>query len=144
MKHTPLLILFCLLLSSCITNSPSKPEPVSTPVNSALSTPTTKSEDTFQVYAWVGNPDPAQDDKVILSGSLIKNGVYLGGMAMQATWPDETHERGVPNCSVQVIYQRGICIIDASRYPPDVYVPITVTFGYRDQTYIGHTGFTPR
>jgi hypothetical protein len=144
LKGTTLLISICLLLSSCTTSSLSKPEPLQAPVIPASSTLSPTSKDTFQVYAWVDKPNPAQDDRVILSGSLIKNGVYLGGMTMQATWPDEAQERGVPNCFVQVIYQRGVCTIDASRYPPDVYVPITVTFGYRDQIYIGHTGFTPR
>ena len=139
MKRAPLLILFCLLLSSCTTSSLSKSGSLTTPVM----TPSPTSEDIFQVYAWVDNPDPARDDRVILSGSLIKNGVYLGGMVMQATWPDEAQERGVPKCLSQVIYQRGQCIIDVSRYHPNVYVPITVIFNYRDQIFFAHTGFTP-
>jgi hypothetical protein len=126
------------MLVSC--SASATPEPAPQP----LPTPSATPEDIFQVVAWMDNPEPEHNERVILSGSLIKNGVYLGGMAMHAMWPDGTQERGVPNCSVQVIYQRGVCTIDASKYPVDVYVPITITFEYRDQIYIGHTGFTPR
>jgi hypothetical protein len=65
-------------------------------------------------------------------------------MAMTATWPDSKLERGVPNCHVQVIYQRGICITEASKYPVGVFVPVTVRFEYRGGTYSAQTGFTPQ
>lgn len=94
--------------------------------------------------AWVDKPSPARDGRVIARGSLIKNGVRLGGMMMQATWPDETQERGVPNCNVLVTYGSGVCAIDAEGYPPGVFVPITVTFDYDGTRYVGHTGFTPQ
>ena len=80
----------------------------------------------------------------MLYGSLIKDGVYLGGMTMRAIWPDEDQERGVPNCSVQVIYGSGVCIVETEDFQPDVFVPITVAFDYHGQTYRGQTGFTPR
>jgi hypothetical protein len=99
-------------------------------------------EDQFEVIAWVDNPTPALGERVNLSGSLIKNGVYLGGMMMQATWPDQDQERGVPNCNVLVIYQRGVCIIETEGFTAGEYVPVTVKFVYKDQTYTGQTGFT--
>ena len=138
LKHALFTLFISLVLVSC--SASATPELAPQP----LPTPSAAPEDIFQVVAWMDNPEPEHNERVILSGSLIKNGVYLGGMAMYAMWPDETQERGVPNCSVQVIYQRGVCTIDASKYLVDVYVPITVTFEYRDQIYIGHTGFTPR
>lgn len=87
---------------------------------------------------------PSRDSRVTISGSLIKNGVRLGGMMMQATWPDKRQEHGVPNCNVLVIYGSGVCTVDAGNYPPGVFVPVTVTFEYGGMRHIGHTGFTPQ
>jgi hypothetical protein len=101
-------------------------------------------EHRFEVVAWVNNPEPPQGSRIMLYGSLIKDGVFLGGMAMVAEWPDASQERGVPNCSVQVIYQAGVCIIETKDLPAGVYVPITISFEYQGQTYSGGTGFTPR
>jgi hypothetical protein len=99
-------------------------------------------KDTFEVVAWVDNPTPASGEQVNLSGSLIKNKVYLGGMMMQATWPDKDQERGVPNCNVLVIYQRGICIIETKEMPVGEFIPVTIKFVYNDQTFSAQTGFT--
>jgi hypothetical protein len=99
---------------------------------------------TFDVVAWVDDPNPTVGSRVILHGSLLKDGVHLGGMAMRAIWPEEGHERGVPNCSVQVIYGAGVCSIESEGLQTGVYVPITVTFEYQGQTFRGGTGFTPR
>lgn len=138
MKKVAFLLLACLLLASCGRQSSTPPEKTAAPAASA--TPADK----FEVYAWVDKPKPAQDERVIISGSLKKNGVFLGGMAMTATWPDSSLERGVPNCHVQVIYQRGICITEASKYPGGVFVPVTVKFEYRGGVYTAETGFTPQ
>jgi hypothetical protein len=138
MKKVAFLLLACLLLASCGAQPPTPPGKTATPAASA--TPADK----FEVYAWVDKPTPAKDERVIISGSLKKNGVYLGGMAMTAIWPDSTLERGVPNCHVQVIYQRGICITEADKYPSGVYVPVTVKFEYRGGTYTAQTGFKPQ
>ena len=138
MKKVAFLLLACLLLASCGRQQPTPPGKTATPAPSA--TPADK----FEVYAWVDKPTPARNERVIISGSLKKNGVYLGGMAMSATWPDSTLERGVPNCHVQVIYQRGICITEASKYTSGVFVPVTVKFEYRGGTYTAETGFTPQ
>jgi hypothetical protein len=102
------------------------------------------SQDEFIVKTWVNKPNPSQDDLVTLYGSLIKNGVHLGGMMMQATWPDPNQERGTPNCNVLVIYQTGVCTIEAGKYPSGEYLPITVVFDYGGSVYKGETGFTPR
>lgn len=83
------------------------------------------------------------NSRVIVWGSLIKNGVHLGGMMMQATWPDETQEVGIPNCRVLVIYGSGVCVIDDIDYPPGEFVPITVSFEYGGKEFVGQTGFTP-
>ena len=99
---------------------------------------------TFEVVAWLDDPTPELGSRVILHGSLLKDGVHLGGMAMRATWPDEKQERGVPNCSVQVIYGAGVCIVETEGFSPNVYVPITLSFEYQGVTYRGQTGITPR
>jgi hypothetical protein len=138
MKSALFFLLICLLLASCVTQATAEPRITESPAASA--TPADK----FEVYAWVDKPTPAKDERVIISGSLKKNGVYLGGMAMTATWPDSTLERGIPNCHVQVIYQRGICITEADKYPSGVYVPVTVKFEYRGGTYTAQTGFKPQ
>ncbi|MDD5468822.1 MAG: hypothetical protein PHS96_13550 [Anaerolineales bacterium] len=144
MKRNLILILSIILLSACLPSA-SAPSGSPTPSNpQVIPTPSFARGDTFEVEAWVDNPEPAQGERVMLSGSLIKNGVYLGGFMMQATWPDETHQRGVPNCTVLVIYQRGVCPIDTSSLPRGVFVPITIKFEYSGATYGGQTGFTPQ
>lgn len=97
----------------------------------------------YKVVAWVDNPSPARGERVTVHGSLIKNGVHLGGMAMLATWPDEELEPGRPNCSVQVIYGAGVCIIQSDRFPPGEYVPVTVIFRLNGDKLTANTGFTP-
>lgn len=144
MNRMSFLILICMVLASC---SPKATPPPGLPATSGpqiTSAPSPTPRDIFEVEAWVDNPTPTRDSRVTVSGSLIKNSVRLGGMMMQATWPDKTQERGVPNCNVLVIYGSGVCSVDADNYPPGVFVPITVTFQYGDATYTGHTGFTPQ
>lgn len=100
--------------------------------------------DKFEVKAWVDNPTPSQNSRVLVWGSLIKNGVHLGGMMMRATWPDKTKKSGTSSCDVLVIYGAGVCTIHVKDYPPGVFVPITVTFDYRGTRYTAPTGFTPQ
>lgn len=144
MRHASFLILVCLALTACLPKASPAPglQASPTPSTAPLSSPTPG--DVFEVEAWVDNPTPARDERITASGSLIKNGVYLGGMMMRGTWPEEDQERGVPNCFVLVIYQRGVCTIEVKDYPSGVYVPITVSFEYNSKTYTGQTGFTPR
>jgi hypothetical protein len=140
MRQAHYFIVLILILVGC--------KPIATPT---IVAPTETSEevpqtyhDVFEVKAWVDNPSPERDDQILLSGSLIKNGTYLGGMMMTATWPDATQERGVPNCKVLVIYARGVCDIDVSHFPSGITVPITVSFPYQGHFYSGTTSFTPK
>jgi hypothetical protein len=145
MKLATILLLVCALQTSCSSNVIPSPEPTTVPVipqNTPVQTPIRTP--TFEVVAWVDDPNPQVGSRIMLYGSLIKDGVYLGGMAMRATWPDEKQERGIPNCSVQVIYGSGVCIVETEGFQPDVFVPITVAFEYHGMIYSGQTGFTPR
>ena len=144
MSRTIYFIALILFLAGCISEGP----PAAIEPTSAIEVevvPTTKAYvDEFEVKAWVDNPNPEREDQIMVSGSLIKNGTYLGGMMMTASWPDENQEPGVPNCKVLVIYARGICSIDVSDYPSGIAVPITVSFPYAGHFYTGTTSFTPR
>ncbi|MHB0988165.1 MAG: hypothetical protein ACYC3P_05805 [Bellilinea sp.] len=144
MKRDLILILVFTVLSACLPKvsvSFGAPTPTDSQI---IPVPSQIPENSFEVEAWVDNPAPAHDARVILVGSLIKNGAYLSGIMMQATWPDKTQERGVPNCYVLVTYGRGVCVINTSSLPPGVFVPITITFEYGGGTYIGQTGFAPQ
>ncbi len=136
-----LLFLFFLLTACSVSGT--VPETQASPAPSAVPSPTP--EDIYEVQVWVDNPNPARDETVTISGSLIKNGVYLSQMLrMEAWWPEEGQDRGVPNCFSMVIYQRGICTLEAKDYPSGVYVPVTVELEYNGKTYTGTTGFTPK
>lgn len=112
------------------------------PVNSTQALP--ESEE-LQVKTWVDNPKPTLNSRVIVFGSLIKYRYhYVSGIMMSAFWQDETHERGLPNCFTSVNYGSGKCVIDASRFPPGVFVPVTVSFNYGGKIYTAQTGFTPQ
>jgi hypothetical protein len=127
MKRSTILIIFFVLVS-CTQKADPPSETPTTPAPRITSAPHPTHEDKFIVNLWVDNPNPPQNSRVIFWGSLIKNGVHLGGIMMQATWPDETQEPGVPNCNVLVIYGSGVCVIDNISYPPGEFVPIIVTF----------------
>lgn len=144
MKYLTFITLVCLLQIACSTTTTPLPEGTSPHIIQNTSTPFPTPVHAFEVVAWVDNPSPQLGSRVILFGSLIKDGVHLGGMAMRATWPDETQERGVPNCSVQVIYGSGVCVVETDVFQPGVFVPITVTFEYQGKIYSGHTGLKPR
>jgi hypothetical protein len=156
-----LLFFFCLVLASCSPKASPTAVPTSTPHPTALATetwtpvppPTTITEiaptppatpgDKFEVTAWVDKPRPSQNSLVCVHGSLIKNGVHLGGIMMRATWPDKTEKSGTSSCDTLVIYEAG-CTVHVKDYPPGVFVPITVTLDYRGTRYTAHTGFTPQ
>ena len=144
MNHTLILILVFMLQISCSSNATQSPEPVATIATQIVPTPTPIHTTTFEVVTWFVTPDPKLGSRIMLFGSLLKDGVHLGGMAMRATWPDENQERGVPNCSVQVIYGSGVCAIETAGFQPGEYVPVTVTFEYQGKLYSGQTGFTSR
>ena len=144
MKRTLILFLVFMLQISCSSNALQSSKPVATIATQVVPTPTSFHTPIFEIVTWFDNPEPELGSRVILYGSLIKDGVHLGGMAMRATWPDENQERGVPNCSVQVIYGSGVCTIETAGFQPSEYVPVTVTFEYQGKVYSGQTGFTPR
>jgi len=159
MKCLPFFFIFCLALASCSPKASPTAVPASTPPPTAPATETwtpgppptatpeitpTPPGDKFEVKVWLDNPTPSQNSSVHVWGSLIKNGVYLGGMMMRATWPNKTEKSGTSSCDVLVTYGSGMCTVRVKDYPPGVFVPITVTFDYRGLRYTAHTGFTPQ
>jgi hypothetical protein len=150
MKRVLFIFLALLALAGCSlqTEDPFIPSVLPTsapktgpPPAAALSS---ASEDIFQVDTWVNRPEPDQDERVIVYGSLIYRGVRLGGIMMRATWPQEGRQAGKHECLSLVTYGRGVCTLEAADFPAAVSVPITVTFTYQGQTYTGRTSFTPR
>ena len=133
-----------VLLVGCSPQGTQTPRLPANSVPQITPTPFPISENEYEVVAWVDNPSPPRDSRIIVWGSLIKHGVHLGGMMMRATWPDVNQERGVPNCRVQVIYGSGVCIVETEGFQLGVFVPITVAFDYDGRTFIGQTGFTPQ
>ena len=98
----------------------------------------------IQVKSWVSNPTPEHDDRVIVFASLIKNRRFLGGIMMKATWIDPAHGDVQRECYLLVNYQRGNCIIDVKDFPVGKFVPVNITFKYKDHLYTTTTGFTPK
>jgi hypothetical protein len=136
--------LACCMLVSCSTSLATSSSPDQLPVVQVTPTSSPTIADSFYVDVWVNNPTPSQNDKVILFGMLNKNGVFLSGIMMEATWPDENQSRGIPNCYIQLSYARGVCIIDAGKFPSGKYVPVQVLFEYEGQRFTGESGFTPK
>jgi hypothetical protein len=160
-KRLLFFLIFCLVLASCSPKASPTAVPTSTPhptapatetgtpvpstiVPEITPTPPATPGDKFEVKVWLDNPTPSQNSSVHVWGSLIKNGVYLGGMMMRATWPGKTEKSGTSSCDVLVTYGSGMCTVQVEDYPPGVFVPITVTFDYRGARYTAPTGFTPR
>jgi hypothetical protein len=138
-------LLAACLLAACSSpvTAPAAGETPSTAVQtSPESTPTPA--DVFVTKVWVSNENPGPDETVTIYGTLQRNGMYLNGVMMYATWPGPEDLHGLPNCSIDVIYQRGICNTKAGNYPSGVYVPIDISFVFRGKTYTGKTGFTPK
>jgi hypothetical protein len=140
MKKILFLVIFLLTLAAC-----AQPTALRTTAGEAstqpAAPPTPTPSDQFVVTAWVDNPYPKSGERINISGSLQKNGTYLGGMMMSAYWPDEDDDR-LPDCHIQVIYQRGICIVYAENFPVGEYTPIKISFDYFGQVFTGETGFT--
>ena len=144
MKRAKNSIILCILLAACLQKAAQPPRQPATSSSRATSVPSSVREDLFEVEAWVDEPAPAREARVIIYGSLIKNGVRLGGIMMRAAWPDDEKEPGVPDCTVLVTYGRGVCVVDAGGFPPGELVPITVAFDFDGKLYTGQTSFTPR
>jgi hypothetical protein len=142
LKRLALHILF-VLAAACSPTSGTQPSltAVSLPEESSV---LSSSGDSYEIEAWVSDPNPARDEQVFVYGSLIRNGVRVGGMMMQAYWPDEKQAPGIPGCNVLVIYGAGGCILEASEFPVGEYVPVRVQFEYYGKTYSGETGFIPQ
>jgi hypothetical protein len=139
-KNLLFLCAVTVFLSACSSLPVISPQPETIPANT-VAKPTPTFEDIYEVTAWVDNPYPKAGERINISGSLTKNGVYLGGMMMSAFWPDKDDDRLV-DCTIQVIYQRGICIVYAEDFPVGEYTPVKVSFNYFGQTFSGETGFT--
>jgi hypothetical protein len=147
------LLVITLLLAGCAgTPAPSTAaappvdvaEPTTVPKETVPRSASPTPEDVFEIVAWVNKPEPKLDEVVTVSGSLIKNGVYLGGIPMWAFWPDEEGGPVPHDCVSSMAYQRGICMIYVKDYPVDVYVPVSIRIIYQDQIFTTETGFTPR
>lgn len=95
----------------------------------------------IELDLWVDNPTPPLNSFVTVRGSIIRNGVRLGGLVMHATYPTK---EGAVSCDSLIIYGAGVCTIPVRDYTPGAFVPITVTFDYDGVRYTGQTGFTPR
>jgi len=143
MKRTLILLLVFMLHLSCSSNIAQSSKPVAAIATQVVPTPTPFHTPIFKIVTWFDNPKPELGSRIILFGSLIKDGVHLGGMAMRATWPDKNQERGVPNCSVQVIYGSGVCTIETAGFQAGEYIPVMVSFEYQGRIYSGRTGFIP-
>lgn len=101
------------------------------------------SGDIYEVEAWVDKPAPRLDEQITVYGSLLKNGVRLGGIMMQARWSEKALTTGIPDCFVLVIYGSGVCTVAAGDFQPGQFVPITILFEYEERVFTGMTGFTP-
>lgn len=131
-----------LILISCSSLSTTKEEQVTQPATDQITEPTPTADGVFEVEVWVDDPNPEQGQPVMLYGSLIKHGVRLGGMAMNAYWPDEDQHPSVPDCKVQVIYGSGVCKIETEDFPVGVPISLEVEFDYEGKTYGGSTEIT--
>ena len=101
-----------------------------------------ENQDIFEIDAWIDKSTLAQSEMVILNGNLQRNGVILGGIMMEASWPGDAQERNMPSCTVQVIYQRGVCYINTTNFPVGETVPVTLKFRYNEMTFTGDLSFT--
>lgn len=155
MRHSAFFVLLCLVLTSCARAVPvATATPQSQPTAALNSTPSIQSlpspRPEFMVHPdgarieldlWVDNPTPLLNSFVTIRGSIIRNGVRLGGLMMRAEYPVK---RSTSSCDVLIIYGAGVCTLPVRDYTPGVFVPVTVTFDYDGVRYTGQTGFTPR
>ncbi|MGC8785852.1 MAG: hypothetical protein ACP5Q1_00310 [Anaerolineae bacterium] len=159
MRRIVLFLTLCLLLTSCSCGTlPATPTPTtsanpqltvvatSVPTNQPLPSPqpnVTLHPDgaRIELDLWVDDPTPPLNSFVTVRGSILRNGVRLGGLVMRATYPTK---ESFSSCDVLIIYGAGVCTLPVKDYAPGVFVPITVTFEYDGVRYTGQTGFTPR
>jgi hypothetical protein len=142
-KHLLVLLITLALTAACSPTSDAQP-PLTAGTQPPDSSVSSLSGDSYEVEAWVSDPTPSRDAQVYVYGSLIRNGVRVGGMMMQAYWPDEKQAPSIPGCNVLVIYGAGGCILEVSEFPVGEYVPVRVQFEYYGKTYSGETGFIPQ
>ncbi len=136
-------VFIAILLVSCTSAPDLFTTPSPSPVIQASLAPSPTPEDVYKIHTWVSNATPSGDEKVLLFGTLKKDGVFLGHLMMKATWPDKDIQEGVPNCYVQVLYTRAVCIIHSGKYPRNEFVPIKIEFTYNGMIFSDKTGFTP-
>ena len=142
MKNT-ILIIIALFLVGCTAAPTTLPAETPLPeVAQPVATPAWTDE--YEIWAWVDDPEPGPDDIVTVSGHLVKNGAYLGGVGMWMVWPAEDGGPVEHECVSYMMYQRGICQIIVKDYPPGQYVPVKVWVEYHDQIFTTETGFTPQ
>ncbi len=139
LKNIFVSIILILSLASCSSLSTIEEGPATQPITDQITEPSPTADDVFQVEVWVDDPTPEKGQPVILSGSLIKDGVRLGGMAMNAYWPDEDQHPRVPDCKAQVLYGDGVCKVKTDDFPVGVPIPLKVEFDVGGKTYGGST-----
>lgn len=120
--------------------------PTALPPPTPVPSPTLR--DRYELQLWFHNPEPELGEKVILFGSLLQNGLPIGGdLMMQAKWPDKEAPGGQAVCWDRPNYARGLCFITVTeQYPPGEPVPITVTMHVRwlNARFTDQISFTPR
>jgi hypothetical protein len=145
MRRTILFIVILILQVACSHKGSMPVSSPATPDKPVDSTQSPQEPEEFQIKVWVSDRTPPLNSHIVVRGSLIRYGYhYVGGIMMSAFWPDETTERGVPNCFTLVTYGDGKCVIDVSRFSPGKFVPVTVSFNYGGKIYTAQTGFTPQ
>lgn len=120
----------------------STPQTQSAPATTSP-TPMPTSVDRFEVKAWVNEPNPKLGQVLVLSGSLIKNGVYLNGLMMSGFWQETDEETPSQHCYEFVNYQRGKCNIIVEGFTEGEFVPLKIKIIYQGMSFTAETGFTP-
>lgn len=110
----------------------------------AIFQPTPTPQGVIEVKVWVDNPHPKRGETVMLYGSLIKHGVNLGAITMNAYWPDKEQPDQLPDCKVQVIYYGGVCKVNTESFPTGVPTTLRVEFPYQGEVYTGSIDITVR
>jgi hypothetical protein len=132
------LLVLVVMMAACSPSQAQTAIPLLTP------TPTPTPTDRYEVKAWVDKTHPQPGQVVGLTGSLIKNGVYLNGIMMSGYWQQPGEASPSQHCYDMSTYQRGKCIVIVEGFPEDVFVPLQIEFIYNGLTYIADTGFTPQ
>ena len=96
--------------------------------------------DAYAVDAWVDDPAPSLGARIIVRGSVTRNGVRIGPVQLRATWMQGGE---LQVCDISPVYLMG-CPISVGDFTPRVFVPITVTMRYQGMVFTGYSGFTPQ